>query len=97
LVLVSEMVLSSGKDGKPKKGNIIGRYLQSHVLGIMARLADVINDPRMDIPPVQEQKRCIRAIEETVKICKEYARIARPQVYIVYSHENFVLGQPTFC
>ena len=74
-------ILSANKDSKQKKGNIIGRFLQSHLLGLMARLTDVINDTVSVHPPVAEQRRCIRALEEMIKICRGYARIARPQVY----------------
>ena len=77
---MAAMILASNKETKQKKGNLVGRFLQSHLLGLMARLTDVINDVLSDISAVQEQQRCIRAMEEMIRVCKDYARIARPQV-----------------
>ncbi|KXH46337.1 phosphatidylinositol 3 [Colletotrichum simmondsii] len=74
------MMMVANKESKPKKGNTIGRYLQSYILGLMARLADVINDMPLVFPPAEEQRRCIRALEEMIRHCKVYVRIARPQI-----------------
>ena len=63
-----------------KLGNVVGRFLEHYMLGLMARLADVINDRLPTSPPVEEQRRCLRAMEEMIKVCKTYVRIARPQV-----------------
>lgn len=80
------MILTANKDTKHKKGNTIGRFLQSHILGLMARFTDVINDSVSLYPPVMEQRSCIGALGEMIKVCQTYARIARPQVccYFVY-------------
>lgn len=67
---------------RKQAGNIVGRFLEMYVLGLMARLADVINDRQYLLPPVEEQKRCLRAMEEMIKLCKAYVRIARPQVRV---------------
>lgn len=80
LQIQATVILASNKEIKQKKGNVTGRFLHSHMLGLMARLTDVINDSMSINPTVQEQRRCIRALEEMIKICKDYARIARPQV-----------------
>lgn len=74
------MILIANKEARQKKGNPTGRFLQSHLLGLMARLTDVINDSLSTHPPAQEQRRCIRAMEEMIRVCRDYARIARPQV-----------------
>lgn len=74
------MILAANKETKQKKANLTGRFLQSQLLGLMARFTDVLNDSLPVTPPVQEQRRCIRAMEEMIKICKDYTRIARPQV-----------------
>ncbi|GKT69679.1 protein kinase Rad3 [Colletotrichum tofieldiae] len=74
------MMMVANKESRPKKGNIIGRFLQSYILGLMARLADVINDMPLVSPPVEEQRRCVRAMEEMIRLCKAYVRIARPQI-----------------
>ncbi|RDA91201.1 hypothetical protein CP533_4836 [Ophiocordyceps camponoti-saundersi (nom. inval.)] len=80
LHLMATTILKSNKDPKLKKSNVIGRFLQSHVLGLMARLTDVINDSVSTHPPILEQRSCIRTLEEMIKVCKGYARIARPQM-----------------
>jgi serine/threonine-protein kinase ATR len=68
------------KETRNKKDNMVGRFLQNYILGLMARLADVINDSVSSTPPVMEQRRCIRALEEMIRLGKGYVRIARPQV-----------------
>ncbi|KAL2883978.1 serine/threonine-protein kinase M1 [Colletotrichum sp. CLE4] len=73
------MMMIANKESKSKK-NVIGKYLQSYILGLMARLADVINDMTLVFPPAEEQRRCIRALEEMIRHCKGYVRIARPQI-----------------
>lgn len=45
----------------------------------MARLTDVVNDPR-DEWSVAEKRRAVKTVDELVKVAKSYARIARPQV-----------------
>jgi serine/threonine-protein kinase ATR len=77
---MASMVLASNKDTKNKKGNLIGRFLQPYLLGLMARFTDIISDPLCTDPPVMEQRRCIRALDEMIKLCRGYSRIARPQV-----------------
>jgi serine/threonine-protein kinase ATR len=73
-------LLPANKETKQKKANITGRFLQTQMLGLMARFADVINEQMFAIYTVKEQLRCIRAMEEMIRVCKDYARIARPQV-----------------
>ena len=77
---MATMILASHKETRPKKGNVVGRFMQSYVLGLIPRLTDVINDTVSTHPPVVEQRRCIRALEEMIKVCKSYAGVARPQV-----------------
>lgn len=74
-------ILTANKDTKSKKGNVTGRFLQSIILGLMARLADVINDSASVHPLEMEQRSCIRALDEMIVICESHARIARPQVW----------------
>lgn len=76
LSLVASLLLKEGK----KKAHHVGRFLQSHALGLTARFSEVINDNLNRNPPAQEQRRYIRAMEEMIKMCKSYVRIARPQV-----------------
>ncbi|KAK0613105.1 phosphatidyl inositol 3-kinase-like protein [Bombardia bombarda] len=68
------------KGKKPKKSELIGRYLQQHALGLAARLSEVINDTLGLHPPVQEQRQCIGAMEEMIRVCNSYVCIARPQI-----------------
>lgn len=65
---------------KNNKGKVLGRFLQHYLLGLMARFTDTISDHSA---PVIEQRRCIRALDEMIKLCQGYARSARPQVRIV--------------
>jgi len=67
------------KDKKAKKTHVIGRYLQQHALGLVSRLSEVITDTLGQQPPVQEQRRCLGAMEEMIRICKSYVCVARPQ------------------
>lgn len=53
--------------------------MEYHVLGLVARLVEPVNDIRAD-QALSEKKRCIRAVEEMVKIGKTFTRAARPQV-----------------
>ncbi|PHH65261.1 hypothetical protein CDD81_3120 [Ophiocordyceps australis] len=80
LNFVATTILKSNKDIKYKKGAAVGKFLQSHVLGLMARLTDVINGSVPPHEPMLQQRSCIRAMEEMIKVCKTYVRIARPQI-----------------
>ncbi|UKZ81191.1 hypothetical protein TrVFT333_008963 [Trichoderma virens FT-333] len=80
LAMMASMVLGSVKETRNKKTDLVGRFLQSHILGLMARFTDVINDSISIYPQVMEQRSCIRALEEMIRICQAYARIARPQI-----------------
>ncbi|KAI8161324.1 hypothetical protein K4K49_000489 [Colletotrichum sp. SAR 10_70] len=79
IATMCNLVMAANKE-KPKKGNLIGRFLQAYMLGLMARLADVINDFHGLCLPPEEQIRCIRALEEAIKLCQSYVRIARPHI-----------------
>lgn len=80
LTMMASMVLGSVKETRNRKTDLVGRFLQSHILGLMARFTDVINDSTSIHPRVMEQISCIRALEEMIRICQSYARIARPQI-----------------
>lgn len=70
---------------KKKKREMIGRFLKENVLGLMARLTDVFNEAslyRSASSTVDEQRRCIKAMEELIRIGRSSIRIARPQVRI---------------
>jgi serine/threonine-protein kinase ATR len=76
--LLADTQGSLPKDVKEK--SVVGRFLENYMLGLMASLADVINDRLSSSAPVEEQKRCLRAMEEMIKVCRTYVRLARPQV-----------------
>lgn len=67
---------------KNNKGKVLGRFLQHYLLGLMARFTDTISDSNA---PVIEQRRCIRGLDEMIKLCQGYARFARPQVSVLPS------------
>ncbi|TWU75172.1 serine/threonine-protein kinase M1 [Metarhizium rileyi] len=79
LRFVSTTISSTNKDTKSKKGNVIGRVFQHHILGLMARLTDVINDSVSSPPLIMEQRSALATLEEMIKVCKQHVRIARPQ------------------
>ncbi|KAH6630423.1 phosphatidyl inositol 3-kinase-like protein [Chaetomium sp. MPI-SDFR-AT-0129] len=80
LTMISTLLLPGHKGDQSKKSQIVGSYLQQHVLGLTARLSEVITDSWLSLAPVSEQIRCIGAMEEMIRICKSYACIARPQI-----------------
>ncbi|KAK3693605.1 hypothetical protein B0T22DRAFT_401698 [Podospora appendiculata] len=64
----------------PKKAHLIGRFLQHHALGMVARLSETINDVFEFHPPVLSQRNCLAAMEELIRVCNSYCCIARPQI-----------------
>ncbi|KAI8722117.1 Non-specific serine/threonine protein kinase [Fusarium sp. LHS14.1] len=75
---IASMILAENKDARAmKKGEKTPRFIQSHLLGLMARLTEVINDPNL---PFQERRRYIRAMEQMLCVIKDSARFARPQI-----------------
>jgi hypothetical protein len=66
-------------DGNQKKGNPVGAFLEMHVLGMVTRISEALNDSR-DEHSVKQKERFLKAMEELVKIAKSHTRIARPQV-----------------
>jgi len=87
LNLMASMLLGD-KEKRSKRGQNVGRYFQQHALGLTARLSEVINDSLGTQPTVQEQRLCIMAMEEMIRVCKSYVRIARPQVCAAGYHQS---------
>jgi serine/threonine-protein kinase ATR len=77
---MAALLLADQKEKKTKKSDIVGRYLQQHALGLTARLSEEINGTWTSRPLVSEQRRCLGAMEEMIKVCKSYVCIARPQI-----------------
>ncbi|RNJ56129.1 serine/threonine-protein kinase M1 [Verticillium nonalfalfae] len=82
LTWMATKVMAPSREPRSKKhsANIIGRFLESYMLGSISRLVDVINDRMLSAPPVEEQLQCLRAMEEMIRLCKAYVRGARPQI-----------------
>ncbi|KAI1328740.1 phosphatidylinositol 3 [Xylariaceae sp. FL0255] len=77
--MAGQVLISSGEI--VRKSHTAGRFLHTHALGLMARLIDVINDISLvSQVSLSERKRCIRAMEEMIRIGKNDVRIARPQI-----------------
>ncbi|GAB0136223.1 hypothetical protein EsDP_00004534 [Epichloe bromicola] len=76
LHFMATTILSANKEMKGRKGNPIGRFLQPHILGLMPRLTDVINDSVSLQTPVMEQRISIGALEEMIKVSQEPLRDA---------------------
>ncbi|KAF4624113.1 hypothetical protein G7Y89_g14062 [Cudoniella acicularis] len=66
-------------DGGRKKNNAVGLFLQFHILGLVKHVSEVVNDPRNE-QPMKEKERCIKALEELVKVAKMHVRTARTQI-----------------
>ena len=66
-------------DGNQKKGNPVGAFLEMHVLGLVTRISEVVNDSR-DAHSAKQKERFVNAMEELVKVAKSHTRVARPQV-----------------
>jgi serine/threonine-protein kinase ATR len=70
---------SIGTEHSHSTKDLVGRFLEQHILGLVARLSEVINDSR-DTHPVKEKDRCVKAFVELVRAAKAHTRVARPQV-----------------
>lgn len=80
LAVVAGLLTPPAKDGRKKGHHTVGRFLAAHALGLSTGMIEVINNTSPVPPPIQERKRCIRAMEEMIVLAKEYIRTARPQV-----------------
>ncbi|KAI1351099.1 phosphatidylinositol 3 [Xylaria sp. FL0043] len=76
---MASMILAANGESR-KKSHATGRFLHHHALGLMAQLTDVINDVSVIRAPFHERRRCIKAMEEMIRIGKNDVRIARPQI-----------------
>ncbi|TAQ86632.1 hypothetical protein B7494_g5044 [Chlorociboria aeruginascens] len=62
-----------------RKKKTIGSFLEQHILGLVAGFSEVVNDSRDELS-VSEKKRCVKGLEEMVKIGKASTRAARTQI-----------------
>lgn len=65
--------------GTTRRLDMVGPFFENHVLGIMAILADTINDGRGPQPNL-EKIRCLGAIREMIKIAKSQTSNGLPQI-----------------
>ncbi|TPX13910.1 uncharacterized protein E0L32_005610 [Thyridium curvatum] len=79
LSIVADLLLTEPNESRRKKKDV-ARLLQQYALGITTLLSEVINDDRAKHPPVQEQRNCIRALEEMIRLSRSHIRAARPQI-----------------
>ncbi|KAL8891174.1 MAG: hypothetical protein Q9215_001770 [Flavoplaca cf. flavocitrina] len=90
VLIASELLKAAGDaddDTKPKSHDAIkllaslsyGIFFDAHVLGIMAHLSDTINENKgMQI--IAEKIRCLRAIQEMMRVAKSHVNNALPQI-----------------
>jgi hypothetical protein len=62
-----------------KTSDPVGAFLSHHILGFMARFSEVVNDVWNQYSVI-EKIRCIKGVEEMIKIGKKVIKVARPQV-----------------
>jgi serine/threonine-protein kinase ATR len=79
LTEIARMV-GNPRESRSKKGNIIGKFLEPHVLGLLTQVNDVISMVTFGRPATLEHRLYLQAVEEMIRVCKSHARVARPQV-----------------
>jgi len=76
-------MLAEIKNGHSKtasrKSKTLVTFFELHVLGIIAHLSEVFDDPH-ETHPVTERRRYVGAIEEMINLAKVHVSIALPQV-----------------
>ncbi|BCR99011.1 protein kinase MEC1 [Aspergillus luchuensis] len=73
-------VLVPRKSGHtPKRANLIGYFIEEHVLGIITQFAHAVNDFQIRQPLI-EKKRNIAAIGEMIKVARGHISSALPQI-----------------
>ena len=73
------LLASSSPSGSDEKTDAVSAFLSQHILGFMARFGEVVNDIQNQYALI-DKIRCIKGVEEMVKIGKKVIRVARPQV-----------------
>lgn len=62
-----------------KSSNIVGPFIEEHLLGLITDFVDTVNDTRAR-NPVSEKKRNIMAIGQMIKLARAHINTALPQV-----------------
>lgn len=80
--------LANVTHGKPsssrgsRRHDTLGPFFHNYVLGIMALLADTINDGKGP-QPLLDKLRCLKAIREMILLGKSHVRSGLPQVSVI--------------
>lgn len=74
-----QILASHSHQGSENPKDPVGAFLSHHILGFMARFGDVVNDFQIQYSVI-EKIRCLKGVEEMIKIGKKVIRVARPQV-----------------
>jgi serine/threonine-protein kinase ATR len=69
--------------GTARKANLTGPFFETYVLGIMANLADTINDGKGP-QPISEKRRCLGGIKEMIELAEGHIVNGLPQVRSQY-------------
>ncbi|KAJ4405694.1 serine/threonine-protein kinase M1 [Neurospora sp. IMI 360204] len=70
-------LVSPTKEKGAEPPHIIERFLEKHTLGLVARLSERITDVDAPIP---DRRRCLRAMEEMIRVCRSSVSTARSQI-----------------
>ncbi|KAI9786756.1 MAG: serine/threonine-protein kinase M1 [Peltula sp. TS41687] len=71
--------LTPRKSHQSRKLNAIGAFFEDSVLGINVQFSDAVNESPIS-HSIPEKKRCLRGIEEMIKLAKGHISIALPQI-----------------
>ncbi|KZF22699.1 hypothetical protein L228DRAFT_247070 [Xylona heveae TC161] len=78
--LVAKLVHSKpSQTSQGKRTNFLGPFFETYVLGIMSLFSEIINDAK-ERQPSLEKRRCLKAIEEMIRISKSHCANALPQI-----------------
>ncbi|KAL4869315.1 hypothetical protein BDV12DRAFT_185211 [Aspergillus spectabilis] len=78
LLILSSLVPRKSAHGS-KKSNLVGHFIEEHVLGIITQFAHAINDFQIR-QPIIEKKRNIMAIGAMIKVAPGHVSSALPQI-----------------
>ena len=70
---------SASDVGGRRRNNSVEAFLEEHILGLVARVSEVVNDTR-DERSVLDKRIAVKAVEEMALLGKQSIRLARPQV-----------------
>jgi serine/threonine-protein kinase ATR len=69
----------SGHSGGSRKGDVVGSFLETNILGIITEYSNILNDLETRQPNA-EKRRCLAAIGEVIKLGKSRITVALPQI-----------------